>query len=108
MVTAFSRESDDKVYVQHRLKQNSAEVYSLLKEGASVYVCGDAARMAKDVHRVLAEILAEGQGVEREQGEVILKEMRATGRYQVRCQPCFPLTSSFYSCLCTLTDFILL
>lgn len=69
--------------MQHRLKQAGAEVYRLLLQGASVYVCGDAARMAKDVNRTLAEIVAEGRGVNYAQGEAVLKEMRAANRYQV-------------------------
>lgn len=83
-MTAFSRETAEKVYVQHRLKQATDEVYRLLEQQAHVYVCGDAARMAKDVSHTLAEIISQGRGVEFAEAEEVLKNMRAESRYQVR------------------------
>lgn len=78
--------------MQHRLQENSAEIYKLLEDSASVYVCGDATRMAKDVSRALAQIMSEGCGVSYEEGENIVKELRVSGRYQVssslRCVYC--------------------
>lgn len=71
------------MYVQHRLKQASAEVYGLLEQQAHVYVCGDAVRMAKDVSRTFVEIIAEGCGVGLTEAEKVLKDMRAENRYQV-------------------------
>jgi sulfite reductase (NADPH) flavoprotein alpha-component len=56
---AFSRDTAEKVYVQHRMLQNGAELWRWLEEGASVFVCGDAARMAKDVDAALRAIVAE-------------------------------------------------
>ena len=57
---AFSREVDaPKTYVQHRMKDNAADFFAWLQDGAHVYVCGDADRMAKDVDRTLHEILEE-------------------------------------------------
>ncbi|VUC37788.1 unnamed protein product [Clonostachys rosea] len=82
MVTAFSREYSEKVYVQHRLKELSKEVYFLLEKGACIYVCGDAARMAKDVNNVLIRVVAEGRGVEYSEAEEIVKGYRAANRYQ--------------------------
>ncbi|KAH7252835.1 hypothetical protein BKA59DRAFT_492640 [Fusarium tricinctum] len=82
LLTAFSRETNEKVYVQHRLKQASAEVYGLLEQQAHVYVCGDAVRMAKDVSRTFVEIIAEGCGVGLTEAEKVLKNMRAENRYQ--------------------------
>ncbi len=55
--TAFSRDQAHKVYVQHRLLENSKEVYAWLQEGAHFFVCGDAARMAKDVDVALLQIV---------------------------------------------------
>lgn len=55
--TAFSRDADDKVYVQDRMLQNAAQLWRWMQEGASIYVCGDASRMAKDVHRALCTIV---------------------------------------------------
>jgi sulfite reductase (NADPH) flavoprotein alpha-component len=53
---AFSRDSAEKVYVQHRMLQSGAEIWRWLEEGAHVYVCGDAKRMAVDVHEALQTI----------------------------------------------------
>ena len=83
MYTAFSRETKTKVYVQHLLKQNGAVVNELLQKGrANFYVCGDAANMAREVNTVLAEIIAEGRGKTKEQGEDVVKSMRSMGVYQ--------------------------
>lgn len=84
IITAFSRQSSKKVYVQHRLKERSAEVNELLQKKAFFYVCGDAARMAREVNAVLAQIIAEGRGVSEAKGEEVVKSMRAANQYQVR------------------------
>ena len=58
---AFSRDQTEKIYVQHRMLENSAELWRWLQNGAYFYVCGDARRMAKDVHQTLIHIVeAEG------------------------------------------------
>ncbi|KAK3180444.1 hypothetical protein K4F52_008172 [Lecanicillium sp. MT-2017a] len=82
IITAFSRQSSKKVYVQHRLKERSAEVNELLQKKAFFYVCGDAARMAREVNAVLAQIIAEGRGVSEAKGEEVVKSMRAANQYQ--------------------------
>ena len=56
ITTAFSREQENKIYVQHRLAENGAEIYKWLKDGAHFYVCGDAKNMAKDVDAALHQI----------------------------------------------------
>ena len=61
--TAFSRDQSYKVYVQHRLLENAKEVYAWLQEGAHFYVCGDAARMAKDVDVALHQIIEKEGGL---------------------------------------------
>ena len=53
---AFSRDQAEKIYVQHRLRERGAELWTWLQEGANFYVCGDAARMAPDVHAALVDI----------------------------------------------------
>jgi sulfite reductase (NADPH) flavoprotein alpha-component len=55
--TAFSRDQSDKIYVQDRMLQNAKELWSWLEDGASVYVCGDALHMAKDVHSALCKVV---------------------------------------------------
>ncbi len=81
MDTAFSRDQEEKVYVQHRMLENSRDIYAWLEEGAHVYVCGDASRMAKDVDGALARIVAvEGDRTEA-QAQEYLQALRAARRY---------------------------
>lgn len=98
MVTAFSRESSKKVYVQHRLRERAQEVNDLLAQKAFFYICGDAANMAREVNTVLAQIIAEGRGVSEQKGEEVVKSMRAANQYQVR-----PSASCARSQTCQLT-----
>lgn len=82
IITAFSRETPLKVYVQHRLREHAALVSDLLKQKANFYVCGDAANMAREVNIVLGQILAEQRGLPAEKGEEMVKHMRSSGSYQ--------------------------
>ncbi|KAJ5120871.1 Oxidoreductase FAD/NAD(P)-binding [Penicillium bovifimosum] len=82
IITAFSREGPQKVYVQHRLKENAELVSELLKQKANFYVCGDAANMAREVNLVLGHIIAEQRGLPAEKGEEMVKHMRSSGSYQ--------------------------
>ena len=70
--TAFSRDQAEKIYVQHRMRENAVELWSWLEAGAHFYVCGDAKRMAKDVEETLLQIAAEqggkGEGDEQKYG----------------------------------------
>ena len=67
--TAFSRDQADKIYVQHRMEEEGAELWRWLQNGAFFYVCGDAKRMAKDVHAALIKIAAQHGGKTPEQAE---------------------------------------
>lgn len=78
---AFSRDQPTKVYVQHRMKEKKEKLYEWLKEGAYIYVCGDAKRMAKDVEETLLEIFKESAGLSDEEAKEALKELRKQGRY---------------------------
>ena len=78
---AFSRDQADKVYVQHRMREHGRELYAWLEEGASFYVCGDAGQMAVDVHQALRTIVAEQGGLDEEQADAYLRELRRAGRY---------------------------
>lgn len=82
LITAFSRESSKKVYVQHKIKEREDEILALLDQGAFVYVCGDAATMAKDVNETLVDIWAKGKNVSHEQAHEFLKDFKTTNRYQ--------------------------
>jgi len=79
---AFSRDQAEKIYVQHRLKQQAEQVYEWLQKGAFVYVCGDRKKMAKDVQRAFIEIIQEKAGVSQEEAEQQLLVYRQEGRYQ--------------------------
>lgn len=79
---AWSRQGEHKVYVQHKIAEHAAEVWSWLQQGAHVYVCGDATRMARDVEKALLEVIA-GQGkLSRDEAEDYLNDMREDKRYQ--------------------------
>jgi sulfite reductase (NADPH) flavoprotein alpha-component len=62
--TAFSRDQPHKIYVQHRMLEHAAELWAWLEEGACLYVCGDADRMARDVDRSLAYIVGKEGGMD--------------------------------------------
>ncbi|KAF9885889.1 NADPH-cytochrome P450 reductase [Aspergillus nanangensis] len=82
IITAFSREGAQKVYVQHRLREHSDLVAGLLKQKAVFYVCGDAANMAREVNLVLGQIIAKQRGLPAERAEEMVKHMRSSGSYQ--------------------------
>ncbi|MBV6818158.1 NADPH-dependent assimilatory sulfite reductase flavoprotein subunit [Rahnella sp. PD12R] len=79
---AWSRDQAEKVYVQDKLRESGAEVWQWLQEGAHVYVCGDANRMAKDVEQALLEIIAEYGVMDLETADEYLSELRLDRRYQ--------------------------
>ena len=79
--TAFSRDQSDKVYVQHRMLENAAELYSWLEAGAHFYVCGDATRMAKDVDHALHQVVATVGGKTTEQAAEYIQNLKTAKRY---------------------------
>jgi sulfite reductase (NADPH) flavoprotein alpha-component len=79
---AFSRDTEEKVYVQHRMQERSQELFEWLQEGAVVYICGDEKNMAKDVHNTLIEIIEKEGKVNREEAEEYLTNMKQQKRYQ--------------------------
>ena len=80
--TAFSRDQAAKVYVQDRMRENAAELWRWLAEGAYFYVCGDASRMAKDVDTALHRIVEEQGGRSPEEAATYVEEMKKTKRYR--------------------------
>ncbi len=82
MDLAFSRDQAEKIYVQDRIKEKAKEVFAWLERGAHLYICGDANRMAKDVHQTLLDIIAQEGNLSSEQAEKYLKELRNNKRYQ--------------------------
>lgn len=79
---AFSRDQADKVYVQHRMREHGAELYRWLQDGAHLYVCGDANRMAKDVEAALEDIVAEHGGLEADGAREYINALQRDKRYQ--------------------------
>ncbi|MCL7745774.1 sulfite reductase subunit alpha [Halalkalibacter sp. MEB205] len=79
---AFSRDTDKKVYVQHKMLENSKELFEWLEAGAFFYVCGDKQYMAKDVHNALIDIVEKEGGMSREAAEEYVTEMQKEKRYQ--------------------------
>ncbi len=78
---AFSRDQGHKDYVQHRMAENGADLFSWLERGAQVYVCGDATRMAHDVDESLHEIVAEHGGLDRAGAAHYVDELKKDKRY---------------------------
>jgi sulfite reductase (NADPH) flavoprotein alpha-component len=79
---AFSRDQSDKLYVQHRMLERAAELWSWLEEGAHFYVCGDASRMAKDVDAALHEVIRSAGGKTEDEAAAIVAELKKSKRYQ--------------------------
>ncbi|WP_339720886.1 assimilatory sulfite reductase (NADPH) flavoprotein subunit [uncultured Paraglaciecola sp.] len=79
---AFSRDQEQKVYVQHRMLEQGAELYKWLEQGAHLYVCGDANHMAKDVQDALVQIVIEHGAKSEEQAEQYISDLRRAKRYQ--------------------------
>lgn len=79
---AFSRDQQEKVYVQHRILEHSIQVWQWLQDGAYIYVCGDATRMAKDVHEALITIVEQQGKKNREEAEQFVNDLRKAKRYQ--------------------------
>ncbi|MEL6643578.1 MAG: flavodoxin domain-containing protein [Pseudomonadota bacterium] len=79
---AWSRDGQDKVYVQTLLEVRADDVFAWLEEGAAVYVCGDASRMAVDVEAALLRVIAKGAGVDADGAQAYLNAMSASHRYQ--------------------------
>src|SRR3546814_14371241 len=76
MDVAFSRDGSEKIYVQHRMKEQSRDIFAWLEEGAHVYVCGDAANMAPDVHSALIDIVASEASTGREAAEDYVRSLQ--------------------------------
>ncbi|HYD82742.1 MAG TPA: sulfite reductase subunit alpha, partial [Opitutus sp.] len=79
--TAFSRDQAEKIYVQHRMLENAAELYAWLEQGAHFYVCGDASRMAKDVDAALHQVIELAGRKTAEQAADYVQKLKATKRY---------------------------
>ncbi len=81
LFTAFSRAQAEKVYVQHRLREQHALIWNRLERGAQFFICGDATRMAGDVEQALLEIIAREGALNAGQARAYLDAVAAAGRY---------------------------
>ena len=79
---AWSRDQKEKIYVQDKLREQGAELWRWINDGAHIYVCGDANRMARDVEQALLEVIAEFGGMDLESADEYLSELRVERRYQ--------------------------
>ncbi|WP_397537741.1 assimilatory sulfite reductase (NADPH) flavoprotein subunit [Rummeliibacillus pycnus] len=82
MDVAFSRDQEEKIYVQHRLLEKAKEVYEWIENGAVIYICGDEKTMAKDVHEALIQIIEQQGNVSRKEAEEKLAALQREKRYQ--------------------------
>ncbi len=82
MAVAFSRDTNEKVYVQHRLLEHSKELFDWLQAGAVVYICGDKKHMAHDVHHSFLEIIEKEGNMSPKKAEAYLTDMQQQKRYQ--------------------------
>lgn len=78
---AFSRDQAEKIYVQHRMKENAKDLYAALEEGGYFYVCGDATRMAKDVDAMLHAVIAQESGCSDDEASDYVTRLKKEKRY---------------------------
>ncbi|QIQ41999.1 MAG: assimilatory sulfite reductase (NADPH) flavoprotein subunit [Buchnera aphidicola (Microlophium carnosum)] len=82
MHLAWSQDQEHKVYIQDRIRENGKEIWSWIEEGAQIYVCGNAYKMAKDVEKALLDIISENNKLNIENSYEFLKNLRLNKRYQ--------------------------
>lgn len=82
LTLAFSRDTAEKIYVQHRLLENASEIYRWMEEGAIFYVCGDKTRMAADVDQALHQIVMQQGAKTEEEATAYIASLKKQKRYQ--------------------------
>jgi sulfite reductase (NADPH) flavoprotein alpha-component len=82
LTLAWSRDAKEKIYVQHRMREVGRDIWGWLNDGAHIYVCGDAQRMAKDVEAALIDIVAQHGGCSPADAKDFVTELKSKGRYQ--------------------------
>ena len=82
LTTAWSRDQEEKIYIQHKMLEHGSEFWKWIEQGAIFYVCGDAQRMAPDVDHALHKLIAEHGGKSEEEAVAYVKEMLSEKRYR--------------------------
>jgi sulfite reductase (NADPH) flavoprotein alpha-component len=82
LTLAWSRDSEEKIYVHHRMRDDGCDLWAWIERGAHVYVCGDALRMAKDVERALIDIVAAHGKRSPEDAARFVADLKKNDRYQ--------------------------
>jgi len=82
LTLAWSRDGSEKVYVQHRMREFGGDIWSWLNDGACLYVCGDAKRMAKDVEQALIDIVGTYGNRSPDEAKAYLADLKKSCRYQ--------------------------
>ena len=82
LTLAWSRDGKEKIYVQHRMRDDGRDIWAWLERGAHIYVCGDALRMAKDVERALIDVVAQHGKRSPEDAARFVAELKKNDRYQ--------------------------
>ena len=79
--TAFSRDQSEKKYVQHKIYENAKEIIKWLDDGASIYICGDAKNMARDVEKAFLDIFQKEKNISLDEAKNYLNKLRDENRY---------------------------
>ncbi len=82
LTLAWSRDSEQKIYVQHRMREVGRDLWAWVADGAHVYVCGDAKHMAKDVECALVDVVATCGARSTDQAIAFVADLKKAGRYQ--------------------------
>ncbi|HVV62957.1 MAG TPA: sulfite reductase subunit alpha [Pseudolabrys sp.] len=82
LTLAWSRDAEEKIYVQHRMREVGRDLWAWLADGAHIYVCGDALRMAKDVECALVDVIAKHGARSADEAVAFVAELKKSGRYQ--------------------------
>jgi sulfite reductase (NADPH) flavoprotein alpha-component len=82
LTLAWSRDGEEKIYVQHRMRETGRDLWTWIKEGAHIYVCGDALRMAKDVENALLAVVTEHGKHSPQDAARFITDLKNNGRYQ--------------------------
>ncbi|KAJ0986312.1 hypothetical protein J5N97_004668 [Dioscorea zingiberensis] len=80
---AFTRDQPHKIYVQHKIKEESARIWHLLNQGAAIYIAGSSTKMPADVTSAIEEIISEEAGISKESVVMWLRRLEKAGRFYI-------------------------